>query len=130
MFFDRAKRPLKLVHFKRFEMNVVNGFVVWASKEDEDSILTFCVPHTSPPLELEKFRAWLGTVIEAHVKDGGEKLLYATFLSAFLAQLPCIAGDTEGQRYLALSERAMRDASSSPHERSSPRQISNTSVLH
>lgn len=111
-------------------MVFLNGFVCWESDEDKASVLDFCKPHTDPPLEQQQFVQWLCRVIDSHLEDGGEKLLYATFLSAFLTRLPAAVGGLEGQRYLAISERAMRDASSSPHERSSPRQIGNTSFLH
>ena len=111
-------------------MKFVDGYVQWESEEDEQSFLVFCEPHKCPSLELQKFSAWLKGVIESHLSDGGEKLLYATFLSGFLRELPASAGGFESDRYLMLAERAMRDACSTPHERSSTRQVGNSSFLH
>lgn len=111
-------------------MVFLNGFVFWESEEDKAAVMDFCKPHTDPPQEEHQFVQWLCRVIDSHLEDGGERLLYATFISAFLMQLPAATANLEGRRYLAISERAMRNASSSPHERSSTREIGNASFLH
>lgn len=113
-------------------MQFINGFVVWdqVAPQEEKTFMDMCAPHVNPPRELNQFLEWLKMVINKHIEDGGEKLLYAGFLAGLIAQLPLATAATDSASYLSLTQRVMRDSRSSPHELSSTRQVGNATFLH
>lgn len=111
-------------------MEVIEGFVRWSSVEDEQSFMEMCAPHINAPAELHQFVAWVQRVIEAHLEDGGEKQLYAAFLSAYLCQLPPTDLRTVISLHSEVAQRAVSNACSSPHEVSRLREFGNAGYLH
>lgn len=111
-------------------MVIVEGFVHWSGDEDRQSFMELCAPHVDAPAELHQFVAWLEGVIQAHQEDGGEKLLYAVFLRAYISELPPTNLWPDGIAEGCITQRAVRDASSIAHEGSGPRKIGNAGLLH
>ncbi|CAN5466119.1 hypothetical protein BH10PSE16_BH10PSE16_04320 [soil metagenome] len=111
-------------------MEIVDGFVRWSCEEDRQSFMELCAPHTDAPAELHQFVAWLEGVIQAHQEDGGVRLLYATFLSAYISELPPTNLWPDGIAEGCITQRAVRDACSIAHEASRPRKIGNAGILH
>lgn len=111
-------------------MKFENGFVQWDDAEEEALFMNTCAPHECKSLEVNQFSSWLKGVIQAHLDDGGEKLLYAAFLSGVLSQLPLETAISDGQNHLALTGSVMSDARSSSYELSRTRQVGNASFLH
>lgn len=111
-------------------MELVDGFVRWASNEDRDSFMAMCEPFLNPPLDAQGFVKWVSEVVQSHAQGSADKQLLAAYLSVFISELAPTYLARVGEAHGVVPNGLVGDLGSGPHVVCGTGKVGNASLLH